>query len=190
MPLLEVVYRASRKSPSLRWVARQLLDAYERAGQAEKAAHLARELLGEARSSLPAGSAQLAGLLAQAGSSLMDVKAWDEAEPLLRECLAIREKAEPDDWRTFNTRSMVGAALLGQKKPAEAEPLLRSGYDGMMQRADKIPPQVRSAHLGKSLDRLLALAEGTGQADDAKAWKNERAMLPAEAIPKSEPKKP
>ena len=47
-------------------------------------------------------------------------------------------KALPDDWRTFNARSLLGGSLLGQKKYAEAEPLLLSGYEGMKQREDKI----------------------------------------------------
>ena len=41
---------------------------------------------------------------------------------------------EPDTWTTFNTKSMLGGALLGQKKYAEAEPLLLKGYAGMKRR--------------------------------------------------------
>ena len=63
-------------------------------------------------------------LLAQIGLGLLQQKKWTEAEPLLRECLAIREKTQPDVWSTFNTQSLLGGALLGQKKYAEAEPLL------------------------------------------------------------------
>ena len=33
----------------------------------------------------------------------------------------------------------MGATLLGQKKYAEAEPLLLAGYEGMKQREAKIP---------------------------------------------------
>jgi eukaryotic-like serine/threonine-protein kinase len=57
-----------------------------------------------------------------------------EAEPLLRECLVIREKMQPDAWITFDTKSMLGGALLGQKKYAESEPLLLSGLEGMKER--------------------------------------------------------
>ena len=78
----------------------------------------------EARKTLPKDSPQLAGLLAQIGLSLLQAEEWTEAEPLLRECLAIREKTQPDAWTTFNTQSLLGGALLGQKKYAEAEPLL------------------------------------------------------------------
>ena len=80
--------------------------------------------MAEARKALPKDSPQLAGLLAQIGLSLLQQKKWTEAEPLLRECLAIREKTQPDVWSTFNTKSLLGGALLGQKKYADAEPLL------------------------------------------------------------------
>src|SRR5262249_5135641 len=65
------------------------------------------------------------------------------AEPVLRECLALREKGQPDEWATFNTRSMLGGTLLGQGKYADAEPLLLQGYEGLHARADKMPPAAR-----------------------------------------------
>ncbi len=55
---------------------------------------------------MPKDSPQLAGQLASFGSSLLQTIAFAEAEPLLRECLAIREKNDPDAWTTFNTQSM------------------------------------------------------------------------------------
>ena len=66
--------------------------------------------------------------------SLLQSKAFTEAESLLRKCLVIREKTQPDLWTTFNTQSLLGGALLGQKKYAEAEPLLLAGYAGMKRR--------------------------------------------------------
>jgi hypothetical protein len=87
----------------------------------------------------------------QAGSQ---TKAFAEVEPLLRGCPAIREKQEPDGWRTFNTLSMLGGALLGQKKYADVEPLLLAGYEGMKQRAKTIPPQ-GLVRIPEALDRLI-----------------------------------
>ena len=84
-------------------------------------------------------------MLAQIGLGLLQQKKWTEAEPLLRESLAIREKTQPDVWTTFNTKSLLGGALLGQKKYAEAEPLLLAGYEGMKQREKTIPPQAGTA---------------------------------------------
>ena len=95
---------------------------------------------------------------------------FTEAEELARECLAIREKEIPDDWRTFNARSMLGGSLLGQKKYAEAEPLLLSGYAGMRQREDKIPQQGKP-HLKETLRRLVQLYEATSRPDQAAEWK-------------------
>ena len=37
--------------------------------------------------------------------------------------------------------ALLGGSLLGQKKYADAEPLLREGYDGMKAREKTIPPQ-------------------------------------------------
>ena len=79
--------------PTLRWVASPLIDAYAKAGENAKLADLLQEQLPEARKTLPKDSPQLAGLLAQIGLSLLAQKKWTEAEPLLRECLAIREKS-------------------------------------------------------------------------------------------------
>src|SRR5437868_2045826 len=83
-------------------------------------ANVLQEQLAEARKALPKDSPELAGLLAQIGMGLLEHKKWAEAEPLLRECLAIRVQTQPDVWSTFNTQSMLGGALLGQKKYAEA----------------------------------------------------------------------
>ena len=71
-----------------------------------------------------------------------------DAEPLLRECLVIREKTAADAWTTFNTKSLLGGSLLGQKNlpPDDAEPLLLAGYEGMKEREDKIP-QIGRAHV-------------------------------------------
>lgn len=187
MPLLEEAYRASRRHPTLKWVGGPLQDAYIRAGRVDDAIALIKERIEEARTTMPADDPQLAGLMASAGLTLLQTKAWTEAEPILRECLKIRELKKPDAWSTFNTKSMLGGALLGQQKYPEAEPLLRAGYEGMKEQADKIPPQAK-VRLGEALDRLIALAEATGKPDEAKAWRDERAKLPVAA--KAEPKRP
>jgi hypothetical protein len=49
--------------------------------------------------------------------------------------------------------SLLGGALLGQKKDAEAEPLLLKGYEGMKQREKSIPRQ-GSTRIPEALDRL------------------------------------
>ncbi len=187
IPLLEEAHQAAKSFPELRWVANPLIDAYMKSGQHRKLADLLQEQLPEARKALPKDSPQLAGQLAQIGLVLLQQKKWTEAEPLLRECLAIREKTQPDLWSTFNMKSMLGGALLGQKKFADAEPLLLAGYQGMKQREKTMPPQA-STWIPESVDRLIVLFTATNKPDGVKKWQTERAKYP-QAAPMPEKKK-
>jgi hypothetical protein len=54
-----------------------------------------------------------------------------EAEPLLRECLPIREKTQPNVWSTFNTKSIL-------RRDAEIRALREE-----MQRARRISPPLQ-----------------------------------------------
>ena len=110
------------------------------------------------------------GLLAEHTLALLEQGKFAAAEPLARECLALREIMIPDDWRTFNARSMLGGSLLGQKKYAEAEPLLLSGYEGLKQREDKIPA-AGNMRPREALQRLVQLYEETGRPELAAQWK-------------------
>jgi tetratricopeptide (TPR) repeat protein len=182
--LLGEAYRASGTIPTLHWVGAQLLDCYAKAGRLAEAAALLQRLLADARKSLPKDSPKHAEVLAQYGSILLQAKAFGEAEPLLRECLAIREAAERDAWTTFDTRSLLGGALLGQGRHAEAEPLLRRGYEGMMAREKAIPPR-GATRVTEALDRLIELYAATNRPDEAKRWQAERTKYPRDAIPQA-----
>jgi serine/threonine protein kinase/tetratricopeptide (TPR) repeat protein len=190
IPLLEEAYTAGKKHPGLRWVGPALLDAYGKDGRPSAAAKgLVAELLEDARKRLPRDSPQLAGQLASLGLALLQLKAFAEAEPLLRECQAIRAQKAPEDWTTFNTKSMLGGALLGQKKYAEAEPLLLAGYEGMKQRQAQIPGPWRSIRLGEALERLVQLYDAGGKPDEAAKWRKEAEALKAsKPAPKSKAK--
>ncbi len=96
---------------------------------------------------------------------------------ILRECRGIREKTQPDAWTTFNTQSLLGAALLGQKKYADAEPLLLAGYEGMTQREKTIPPPA-ATRLPEALDRLIGFYTATNKPDQVKKWQADRAKYP------------
>jgi serine/threonine protein kinase/tetratricopeptide (TPR) repeat protein len=157
IPLLEEAYQASKEFPALRrWVGPELLDAYAKVGKPAEAMKLLDEVVADLRKLLPKASPQLAGKLAHLGMSLLEIKAYTEAEPLLRECLAIREKTQPDAWTTFNTQSMLGRALLGQKKYADAEPLLLKGYEGMKARENTIPLEGK-IRVPEAIARLVLL---------------------------------
>ena len=109
-----------------------------------------------------------------------------DAEPLVRECLSIREKRIPDDWLTFNARSRLGGLLLEQKRYAEAEPLLVSGYEGLKQREASIPANVKK-RLREAVERLVQFSEAIGKLDEAAKWRKE---LETAKIRESQPAKP
>jgi len=96
-----------------------------------------------------------------------------EAEPVLRECLAILKRKQPDDWKTFDTECLLGIALTGLKKYSEAEPLLVAGYEGMKQREKTMPPQQRD-RLAEAADRLVRLYDAMDKKDEAAKWRKIR----------------
>jgi hypothetical protein len=117
---------------------------------------------------------------------LLQVSAED-AEPILRECLAIRQKQTPDDWTTFNTKSLLGAALLGQKKYADAEPLLLAGYDGMKKALGQTAAE-RQGRLIENLECLVKLYDAWDKKDKASEWRKKLlAELEAKKTDKNEP---
>jgi hypothetical protein len=91
---------------------------------------------------------------------------------MLRECLAIRDKAMPDDWSRFTTMSQLGGSLVGQGRYDEAEPLVLGGYQGLKARAAKIPAR-QTILLREAADRVVALYQAWGQPAKASEWKSE-----------------
>ena len=153
--------------------------AYQAAGKLDLALPLFEETLKLRKAKLGPDHPDTAGTMASLGSLLIEKRLFTEAEPLLRECLAIREKTKPDDWRTFNTRRLLGSALLGQKKYADAEPLLLKGYEGMKQREKSIPKSGGGEkRIPEALDALIELYTATNKPEEVKKWQAERAKYP------------
>jgi hypothetical protein len=82
---------------------------------------------------------------------------------------------------------MLGGALLGQKKYADAEPLLRKGYEGMKRR-EKMIPDLGKIRLPEAVDRLIELYTATNKPDEVMKWQVERAKY-REAAPMAGKKK-
>ena len=116
-------------------------------------------------------------MLAEVSLFLLQHHQYPAAETYLRECLMIRDKALPDDWLLFSTKSMLGGALAGQKKFPEAEPLLLEGYSGMKDREAKIPPAAKP-RLAEAIRRLVDLYTAWDKPEEAAKW---RVKLPTEA---------
>jgi hypothetical protein len=117
--------------------------------------------------------------LASLGNVRLRKHKYVQAEPLLREALGIQEKKNPDSWEQFNSRSMLGHSLAGQEKYTEAEPLLLSGYEGLLRRRATIPSYNRVA-VAEAGERIVQLYQHWNKPEKAVAWREKvRASLPS-----------
>ena len=146
-------------------------------GQHAQAEQFLRKLLEIQRSQHKDDSYPVAQAKVGLGGNLFLQKKWVEAEQLLREGLAFREKNLPDDWSTYYARNLVGGCLTGQKKYAEAEPLIVGGYEGMKERESSIPGQVKS-RLVESGERVVQLYGAWGKPEKAAEWRAKLAAKP------------
>jgi tetratricopeptide (TPR) repeat protein len=158
----------------------QLAVAYRLAGRATEAARLFDHN--------PNSPAQAAALAVR-GSTLLLQKQPAEAELKLRECLTIRQKIQPDDWTTFDTKSLLGEALSDQRRFDEAELLLLAGYEGLKQREDTIPTEDKP-RITKALERLVRLYETWGKKDKEMKWRKELEIAEATRNPIAPPTAP
>jgi hypothetical protein len=77
---------------------------------------------------------------------------------------------------------LLGASLAGEKKYAEAEPLLIAGYDGMVKGRNNVPAGDRRA-INDIAQRTARLYQEWGNPDKAAEW-TRKAQLPADGAPK------
>jgi serine/threonine protein kinase len=97
-----------------------------------------------------------------------------DAEAAARRALAIRLDRHPDHWTRFDGMSLLGGALAGQKKFAEAEPLLIQGYEGLKERRERIPFLWRTKRPAQAGARVVELYEAWGKKDKADEWRKKK----------------
>ena len=153
-------------------------------GRGADAELLFRAALEQIRKQFGPADPRAAGILAVLGLSLIQQGKWAEAEAILRECLAIREKSPARRVDHLQHPQPLGGSLLGQKKYAEAEPLIVSGYEGMKAREAKIPPPGKP-RFTEAAERVIRLYEEWGKKDKAAEWRTKLAK-PSEG-PKPQP---
>jgi serine/threonine protein kinase/tetratricopeptide (TPR) repeat protein len=168
----------SEEQPLRVRTASLLLDCLEARQDHHGSIELAFANLESARRRLPADSLELAEHLGRLGRILVWSGESAEAEPILRECFAVRQATEPQAWTTFQAMSLLGEALTNLGRFEEAEPLLLEGFEKMD------PPLEKSIQGREALERLVALyvawdesAPGTDKAEAAAAWRTRLAQV-------------
>jgi serine/threonine protein kinase len=181
LPRLEI--RPGGSHPLTLECRNNLAAVYESLGRYREAEELERVTLVRHRKGVKSGSPALAPDLSALARNLLHQERWSDAEPLLRECVAILEKAAPGDWSLSDSLSMLGESLLGQRRYPEAQAALVSGYEGMVSRTAEIPVSERS-HLREAAERVVHLYEAWNKPQEAAAWKAKVGMpdLPAQVF--------
>jgi serine/threonine protein kinase len=105
------------------------------------------------------------------GECLLRQGRFDRAVSVLRACVPNPERKYAHAWSGYWSQSLLGAALLGQKEYAEAEPLLLAGYQGMKEWKDRTPVPER-ARIRETLDQVVQLYEMWGKKERAQEWRN------------------
>jgi hypothetical protein len=83
--------------------------------------------------------------------------------------LNIRQRALPKhDWLIASAKSALGAALSGQGKCEEAEPLLLAAYEELRLEP---PPPAFAGRSRETLYRIVKLYEEWGKKDQAAQWR-------------------
>ena len=150
--------------------AEGLTHAYWSLGDFAKTAEMEREVVAWARTRNPPDPEYLAAWLESLGRSLMAMDRAGEAEPVMRESLAIREKTNPNQWDHHTGRLGLGIALHRQKKFVEAEALLLAGYEGMTKAGAAIPLGGED-WLTAGADTLVELYTAMGSTEAAGNWR-------------------
>jgi serine/threonine protein kinase/tetratricopeptide (TPR) repeat protein len=154
-----------RSGMDLNW----FVEACQWAGKFDQADGPLREAIAHARkgNGSVAERNELANSLGFLAVNLLLQGRYDEAEPLAREAVAMRQGG---DVKRYYWVSALGAVLLGKHKYAEAEPLMLQGYQGMKhdELADHPGLKRRMAEVAGWLVRLY---EATNQPEEAREWR-------------------
>jgi serine/threonine-protein kinase len=134
-----------------------------------RAEALVREVI-QGRRRRASEALQLAGSLALLGRLLLETDRPRDAEPPLREALAVRRKALPKgDWQTAYTGSLLGCCMTSQRRFTEAEPLLIAAAEALAK--DPAAPRARRR---ESVDRIVTLYGAWNKTDEAARWRAKR----------------
>jgi serine/threonine protein kinase/tetratricopeptide (TPR) repeat protein len=146
---------------------------YQQEGDYARAESVAAEVLTSRRHRSGSQNPNTVSSALDLGLACASEGKFTESEALAREALEFYQKEEPDDWQRYRAESVLGESLAGEKKFAEAEPLLSEGYQGMLARRDRIAIPDRY-HLDRAREWLVQLYSAWGKPEKAAEWKKKQ----------------
>jgi serine/threonine protein kinase len=174
IPLFEKVFTVSKSKlgdadPRTLECMHNLAYAYQAAGRLSNAVPLFEKSVELHKLAFGANHPYVFDAQGALGRALVAAERFANAEVPLRACLAYRASHIPDHWQRYSIESVLGAALLGQRKMAEAELLLLSGYEGMDRHLKEIPAYAQ-IYIREALERLVELYAAKGDTNGAADW--------------------
>jgi len=167
-----------------RTVKYNLAQAYFQVRRPADAEPLLADHVQRSRPKLPPDSFTLAFPLNLLGDCRVQLRQHAEALDPLREALSLYEKHAPQDVLRYDTQSLLGAALAGQKNFAAAEPHLLESYHALA----GLDPELRASRralVTAALERIVHFYEASGQQDKAGPWRKK--LIERRQQPKSAP---
>ena len=133
----------------------EMVRVLEARGDLHAARQIYDDTLARRRAHFPEGHLDIASSLEDLGSWMLRHQLYLEADPHLRECLAIRQSALPaSHWSIGHAKSLLGAALAGMDKLADARQYIREGHALLSASVMAESEQARAAR-----ERLKLVAE-------------------------------
>ncbi len=102
---------------------------------------------------------------------------YSKAAELLEPSLKHRLKKWPDNWKTYDTQSQYGEALLKLDRIEESERPLLNSFNELSQKLESILPYQRKKVLTRALNRLVELAEELNDSEAKEKWQSELKSL-------------
>jgi eukaryotic-like serine/threonine-protein kinase len=152
--------------PDTLWTMSYFALMYQRQGNYASAESYAAKALAGRRHILGAEHPETISSEANLALAYVSQGKFAQSESLARQALETEKKVQPDEWHRFRAESLLGASLAGEKKYAEAEPLLLEGYQGMLARKDRIAAPDRY-HLQLAHEWLVQLYKDWGKPERA-----------------------
>jgi tetratricopeptide (TPR) repeat protein len=147
-----------------------LANLYRSEGKSAEAETLLASVLEARRRVLGPAHPDTTSVMALLGELRLQQKKYADAEELLREARNNSEKTAADSWERYWSQNLLGASLAGQSQYAEAESLMISGYQGMLQREAAIPLEDRLV-LSQAGERIVQLYEKWEKPEKAAEWR-------------------